>query len=70
MIIMLTKLRLQLSILLDYDDNDDEYHPNRNAMKIANIVYVINTVKAMIMTIIMSNNSMIIIIIMLHELSQ
>jgi hypothetical protein len=66
MIIMLTKLRLQLSILLDYD----EYHPNRNAMKIANIVYVINTVKAMIMTIIMSNNSMIIIIIMLHELSQ
>jgi hypothetical protein len=43
MIIMLTKLRLQLSILLDYDD-DDEYHPNRNAMKIANIVYVINTV--------------------------
>jgi hypothetical protein len=40
MIIMLTKLWLQLSILLDYDDdNDDEYHPNRNAMKIANIIY-------------------------------
>jgi hypothetical protein len=43
MIIMLTKLRLQLSILLDHDD-DDEYHPNRKAMKIANMVYVINTV--------------------------
>jgi hypothetical protein len=43
MIIMLTKLQLQLSILLDHD-HDDEYHPNRNAMKIANIVYVINTV--------------------------
>jgi hypothetical protein len=27
MIIMLTKLWLQLSILLDHDD--DEYHPNR-----------------------------------------
>jgi hypothetical protein len=40
MIIMLTKLRLQLSILLDHD----EYHPNRKAMKIANMVYVINTV--------------------------
>jgi hypothetical protein len=23
---------------LDHDD-DDEYHPNRNAMKIANIIY-------------------------------
>jgi hypothetical protein len=44
MIIMLTKLRLQLSILLDHDDDDDEYHPNRKAMKIANMVYVINTV--------------------------
>jgi hypothetical protein len=40
---MLTKLQLQLSILLDHDD-DDEYHSNRNGMKIANIVYVINTV--------------------------
>jgi hypothetical protein len=29
---------LQLSILLDHDD-DDEYHPNRNAMKIANIIH-------------------------------
>jgi hypothetical protein len=37
MIIMLTKLWLQLSILLDHDN--DEYHPNRNAMKIANIIY-------------------------------
>jgi hypothetical protein len=37
MIIMLPKLWLQLSILLD-DDDDDEYHPNRNAMKIANII--------------------------------
>jgi hypothetical protein len=36
-IIMLTKLWLQLSILLDHDD-DDEYHPNRNAMKIENII--------------------------------
>jgi hypothetical protein len=34
MIIMLPKLWLQLSILLDQDD--DEYHLNRNAMKIAN----------------------------------
>jgi hypothetical protein len=34
MIIMLPKL----SILLDHD-NDDEYHSNRNAMKIANIIY-------------------------------
>ena len=33
MIIMLPKLWLQLSILLDHDD--DEYHPNRNAIKIA-----------------------------------
>jgi hypothetical protein len=32
MIIMLSKL----SILLDHDD-DDEYHSNRNAMKIVNI---------------------------------
>jgi hypothetical protein len=31
---MLPKLWLQLSILLDHDD--DEYHPNTNAMKIAN----------------------------------
>jgi hypothetical protein len=38
MIIMLPKLWLQLSILLDHDD-DDEYHPNRNAMKIANIIW-------------------------------
>jgi hypothetical protein len=36
MIIMLPKLWLQLSILLD--DDDDEYHTNRNAMKIANII--------------------------------
>jgi hypothetical protein len=34
MIIMLPKLWSQFSILLDHDD-DDEYHPNRNAMKIA-----------------------------------
>jgi hypothetical protein len=27
---------VQLSILLDHDD---EYHPNRNAIKIANIIY-------------------------------
>jgi hypothetical protein len=38
MIIMLPKLWLQLSILLDDDNDDDEYHPNRNAMKIANII--------------------------------
>jgi hypothetical protein len=38
MIIMLHKLWLQLSILLDHDD-DDEYHLNRNAIKIANIIY-------------------------------
>jgi hypothetical protein len=37
MIIMLPKLWLQLSILLDHDD--DEYHHNRNAMEIANIIY-------------------------------
>jgi hypothetical protein len=37
MIIMLPKLWLQLSILLDHDD--DEYHPTRNAMKIANVIY-------------------------------
>jgi hypothetical protein len=37
MINMLPKLWLQLSILLDHDD--DEYHPNRNAIKIANIIY-------------------------------
>jgi hypothetical protein len=43
MIIMLTKLWLQLSILLDHDD-DDENHPNRNAIKIANIIYIMNTV--------------------------
>jgi hypothetical protein len=35
MIIMLPKLWLQLSILLDHDD---EYHPKWNAMKIANII--------------------------------
>jgi hypothetical protein len=34
MIIMLPKLWLRLSILLDHDDN--EYHTNRNAIKIAN----------------------------------
>jgi hypothetical protein len=34
---MLPKLWLQLSILPDHDD-DNEYHPNRNAMKIANII--------------------------------
>jgi hypothetical protein len=44
MIIMLTKLRLQLSILLDHDDDDDENHPNRNAMKIAKIIYIMNAV--------------------------
>jgi hypothetical protein len=37
MIIILPKLWLQLSILLD--DDDDEYHPNINTMKIANIIY-------------------------------
>jgi hypothetical protein len=37
MIIMLPKLWLQLSILLDH--NDDKYHPNKNAMKIANIIH-------------------------------
>jgi hypothetical protein len=36
MIIILPKLWLQLSILLD---DDDEYHPNINTMKIANIIY-------------------------------
>jgi hypothetical protein len=35
LIIMLPKLKLQLSILLD----DDEYHPKRNVMKISNIIY-------------------------------
>jgi hypothetical protein len=34
MIIILPKLCLQLSILLDHDD--DKYHPNINAIKIAN----------------------------------
>jgi hypothetical protein len=34
MIIIVPKLWLQLSILLDHDD--DEYNTNRNAMKIAN----------------------------------
>jgi hypothetical protein len=34
MIIKLPKLWFQLSILLDHDD--DEYHHNRNAIKIAN----------------------------------
>jgi hypothetical protein len=38
MIIMLPKLWLQVSILRDHDD-DDEYHPNKNAMKIATIIY-------------------------------
>jgi hypothetical protein len=39
MIIVHPKLWLQLSILLDHDDDDDdEYHPNRNTMKIANII--------------------------------
>jgi hypothetical protein len=38
MIIMLPKLWLQLSILPDHDD-DDEYNPNRNVVKIANIIY-------------------------------
>jgi hypothetical protein len=37
MIIMLPKIWLQLSFLLDHDDDDDDdYHPNRNTMKIAN----------------------------------
>jgi hypothetical protein len=36
MIIMLSNIWLQLSFLLDHDDDDDDYHPNRNAMKIAN----------------------------------
>jgi hypothetical protein len=35
---MLPKLWLQVSILRDHDD-DDEYHPNKNAMKIATIIY-------------------------------
>jgi hypothetical protein len=35
---MLPKIWLQLSILLNHDD-DNEYHPNRNAMKIANMIY-------------------------------
>jgi hypothetical protein len=35
---MLPKLWLQLSILLDHVD-DDEYHSNRNAMKITNIMH-------------------------------
>jgi hypothetical protein len=39
MIIMLPKLWLQLSILLDHDDDDDEYHPTRKGMKIANIIH-------------------------------
>jgi hypothetical protein len=41
MIIMLPKLWLQLSILLN-DDDDDEHHPNKNAMKIANIIHNMN----------------------------
>jgi hypothetical protein len=36
MTIMLPKIWLQLSILVDLDD---DHHPNRNAMKIANIIY-------------------------------
>jgi gluconate kinase len=73
MIIMLPKLWLQLSILLDHDDGD-EYHPNRNAMKIANIIYnerddeSYSYLKAMIMRITISNNSMILIITMLDGL--
>jgi hypothetical protein len=39
MIIMLPKLWLQLSILLVHDD--DEYRPNRNAIKIANTKNVV-----------------------------
>jgi hypothetical protein len=42
MIIMLPKLWLQLSILLDHGDND-KHHPNKNAMKIANIIHNMNT---------------------------
>jgi hypothetical protein len=38
MVIMLPKLWLQLSILVDHVDND-EHHPNRNDMKITNIIY-------------------------------
>ncbi len=55
MIIMLTKLQLQLSILLDHDD--DEYHPNRNAIKIATTKKCDDEpqLKAMIMLIIISN---------------
>jgi hypothetical protein len=41
MIIMLPKLWLQLSILLDHDD-DDKHHPNKIAMKIANIIHNMN----------------------------
>jgi hypothetical protein len=37
MTIILPKLWLQLSILLDHDDDDD--HPNRSTIKIANIIY-------------------------------
>jgi hypothetical protein len=45
LIIMLPKLWLQLSILLDHDD--DEYHPNTNAMKIA---YTENTMMNFILS--------------------
>jgi hypothetical protein len=41
MIIMLPKLLLQLSILLDHGD-DDKHHPNKIAMKIANIIHNMN----------------------------
>jgi hypothetical protein len=36
MAIILPKLWLQLSILIDHDDDD---HPNRRTTKIANIIY-------------------------------
>jgi hypothetical protein len=42
-IIMIPKLWLQLSILLNHDDDDDEHHPNKNAIKIANIIHNMNT---------------------------
>jgi hypothetical protein len=39
-IIIIPKLWLQLSILLNHDD--DEHQPNKNAMKIANIIHNMN----------------------------